>query len=409
MPRLGNRLTPKFVETVTKPGLHADGHGLHLLVGPTGGKSWVFRYKFDRKSHDMGLGPLHTVSLKEARRKALTCRQQRLDGLNPLAEKRRARLPAPEIMTFEQCARQYIRDRRAEWKGTASETQWTQSLRDYAFPRIGRLSVTEIDTGAVMRCLDPIWREKTVAASRLRGRIESVLGWATARGYRSGENPARWRGHLENLLPRSSRLKRVTPHAALPADEIPILLGALAGRQGVSARAIEFVILTAARTSEAIGARWDEINFSEKLWTVPASRMKGGLEHRVPLSPPALAVLESLAQIRQGALIFPGRSEGRPLGRNTMAALLQTMEYGSATILGLRAAFATWAAERTNFASEIRESCLAHKVGSAVERSYRRSDFLVKRRQLLEAWARFCTTPPVQSLDNVRAIGAGRG
>jgi integrase len=406
MARLGDRLEPAFVRTVTKPGKYADGHGLYLLVGPAGGKSWFFRFKTGRKSFDMGLGPLHTVSLKDARRRALACRQQRLDGLNPLTEKRRARQPAPEVMTFEACARRYIGDKKAEWKGTASLAQWEQSLGAYVFPKIGRLSVAEIDTGAVMRVLDPIWRQKTETASRVRQRIETVLDWATTRGYRQGENPARWRGHLENLLPRPTKIRSVTPHSALPAEEVPALLEALTGRRGVSARATEFLILTAARTGEVIRARWDEINLAERVWTVPASRMKSGVEFKVPLSPRAVAVLDRLEQICQSEFIFPGLSGGRPLAKNSLMELLKNMGRSNITIHGFRASFSSWAAERTNFAPEIREAALAHKVGTAVERAYRRGDFFNKRRQLLEAWARFCTTPTAQPSSVVPIRGA---
>jgi integrase len=403
MARLGNRLEPAFVAKVTAPGRYPDGHGLYLLVGPSGGKSWFFRYKINKKPHDLGLGPFHTVSLKDARRKALTCRQQRLDGLDPLAERRRTQGPALDEITFEECARHYIAAKRAEWKGDKSLAQWRHSLGAYVLPRIGRTPVQSIDTGAVIRVLDPIWREKTETASRVRQRIEAVLDWAAARGYRQGENPARWKGHLENLLPRPSKVRSVHPHAALPASEIPALLEALRGRQSVAARALEFIVLTSVRVGEAVGARWDELDLAERVWTIPASRMKGGVEHRVPLSTQAVAVIECMAAIRHSEFVFPGQP-GKALGRNAVLAALKSAGYEHATTHGFRASFRTWAAESTSFASEIAEAALGHQVGSAVERAYRRGDFFTKRRRLMEAWSTFCTTPATQFANNVRAI-----
>jgi integrase len=394
MARLGNRLEPAFVAKVTEPGRYPDGHGLYLLVGPTGGKSWFCRFKKGGKAHDMGLGPLHTISLKDARRKALACRQQLLDGINPLAERRRAQQPPPDEITFAEAARRYIADKEAEWRGDKSAAQWRQSLADYAHPKLGHLPVQAIDTGMVMRALDPIWRDKTETASRVRQRIESILDWATARGYRQGENPARWRGHLENLLPRPTKMRAVQPHAALLADAIPALLEALAGRQSVSARAVELLILTATRSGEAINARWDEFNLAERLWTVPADRMKGGLEHRVPLSPQAIAVLSRLERVSE--FVFPGQSGGS-LHKNSPARLLEAIGYGGTTVHGFRATFRTWAAERTGFAPEIAEAALAHKVGTATERAYRRGDFFEKRRRLMEAWGNFCSAPAPQT------------
>jgi integrase len=268
----------------------------------------------------------------------------------------------------------------------------------------GRMPVREIDTGHVMRVLDPIWVDKSVTAGRVRQRIENVLDWATARGYRSGENPARWRGHLENLLARPGKVSAVRPHAALPADEIQGFLEALKTHNAVSAEAIAFVILTATRTGEAIGARWDEIDRQERVWTIPADRMKGGLEFRVPLSAQALAVLDRIEEARHSELVFPGISPGRPLGKNTLRALLGGMGRADLTVHGFRASFRTWAGEKTHFAREIAEAALAHQIGNATERAYRRGDFFNKRRQLMEAWGRYVTTPLAPTSDNVRPI-----
>jgi integrase len=396
MARLSNRLTARFVTTATTPGMYCDGHGLYLQIGPTGSKAWVFRYARKGHQHDLGLGPTHTVSLVQARGKALACRQQLLAGIDPLAEKRRAQQPSVADITFEQCARRYIADKRAEWKGGKSEIQWTQSLTDYVFPLLGRVSVGAIDTGLVMRTLEPIWREKPVTASRTRQRIESVLDWAAARGHRSGENCARWRGHLENLLPKPGKIHSVAPHSALPADEIPALLDELKRRDGVAAQCIAFIALTAVRAGEAMKAKWDEVNFADRVWTIPAARMKGGVEHRVPLSPEAIAILEHLAETRHSDFIFPGQSGA--LGKGALWERLRDIGYAHhVTIHGLRASFSTWAGDSTGFAREIVEAALAHQVGNAVERSYRRTTFFDKRRKLMEAWARFCTTPRPQA------------
>jgi integrase len=372
--------------------MYADGLGLYLQVGPTGGKHWVYRYRHGAKSTDMGLGPTHTVSLAEARKKALKCRQQRLDQLDPLTEKRARQRPVLADVTFADCAKQYIDAKAAEWKGNTSVQQWSQSFRDYALPIIGGLPARLIDTSHVMRVLEPIWREKTETASRLRARIESVLDWSTTRGYRKGENPARWRGHLENLLPRPSKVRSIVPHAALPPDDIPAFLAALERQQAVSAWAIRFIALTGLRTSPARQLRWDEVDLADRTITIPASRMKASVEFRVPLSDEAIAIIDHMAEARHNYLVFPGRSGG-PMNKNTTMSMLRTVGYGHVTIHGLRASFSTWAHEHTAFEPAVIEASLAHTVGNAVERAYRRGDFFTKRRRLMDAWGQFCTTP----------------
>jgi integrase len=299
MARAIDRLSAKAVSSTTTPGLYLDGGGLYLRVGPTGSKSWIFRYRHDGKSTDMGLGPVRTVSLAEARRRAQRCRLRRLDGLDPLRERRQARQPATPHVTFAECAAQYIASHQAGWKsGGGSAEQWLSSLRSHALEHVGTLPVNQIDTAAIMRVLDPIWNAKTETASRVRQRIEAILGWAATRGHRESDNPARWRGHLENLLPAPSKVASVVPHAALPFDEIPAFLEALKGRQSVSARALEIIALTAVRLSEAVRATWSEIDWAERRWTIPATRIKTGIEHVVPLSPQAIAVLNRLAETR---------------------------------------------------------------------------------------------------------------
>ena len=312
MARPEKRLTARAVETIKKPGLHADGAGLYLHVSKSGSRSWIFRWKRDGRLRDMGLGPLNTISLAEARDRALACRKLTLDGGDPIEERRgrrqAARLQTAKAMTFSECAEAYIAAHQAGWKNSKHAAQWPATLATYVYPVLGSLPVQAVDVGLVMKALEPIWNEKPETASRVRGRIELVLDWASARGYRQGENPARWRGHLENLLPRRSKVARVKHHAALPYDELPAFMVELRQQEGVAARALEFAILTAARTGEVIGATWAEIDLEGCLWTIPAERMKAGREHRVPLSEPALAILRPFAEARVGEHVFPGQS-----------------------------------------------------------------------------------------------------
>jgi integrase len=400
MARAIARLKDVTVRKATKPGMLADGGGLYLRIGPTGGKSWVFRYRRAGRLHDVGLGPLHTVGLADARQKALEHRQARLNGIDPL-EKRRAdragaALDAARAMSFAACAQQYIDSHKAGWRNARHAAQWPATLDAYVYPVFGSLSVQAIDVGLVLSAIEPIWTVKPETASRVRGRIESVLDWATARGYRTGENPARWRGHLENLLPKKSKVRRVEHYAALPYVEIANFMAGLRQEEGVAARALEFAILTAARSGEVIGARWSEINVTERLWTVPGERMKSGREHRVPLSDAALTVIESMAALRQGVFVFPGAKAGRPSSHSGMLTLLHRSGGEELTVHGFRSAFRDWCAEATNFPSEVAEMALAHAVGDKVEAAYRRGDLFEKRRQLAAAWARYCDTPATE-------------
>jgi integrase len=400
MARAIARLKDVTVRKATKPGMLADGGGLYLRIGPTGGKSWVFRYRRDGRLHDVGLGPLHTVGLAESRQKALEHRQARLNGIDPL-EKRRAdragaALDAAKSISFAACAQQYVDSHKAGWRSAKHAAQWPASLDVYVYPVFGSLSVQAIDVGLVLRAIEPIWTVKPETASRVRGRIESVLDWATARGYRTGENPARWRGHLENLLPKKSKVRRVEHHAALPYGEIADFMAALRQQEGVPARALEFAIFTAARSGEVLGARWNEINLAERLWTIPADRMKAAREHRVPLSDASLAVVERMAALRQGDFVFPGAKAGRPISDPAMRVLLGRIGRGDLTVHGFRSAFRDWCAEATSFPSEVAEMALAHTVGDKVEAAYRRGDLFDKRRQLAEAWARYCDTPAAE-------------
>jgi integrase len=378
----------------------ADGGGLYLRIGPTGGKSWVFRYRRAGRLHDVGLGPLHTVGLADARQKALEHRQARLNGIDPLERHRAGRagavLDAARAMSFAACAQQYIDSHKAGWRNATHAGQWPATLTAYVYPVFGSLSVQAIDVGLVMKAIEPIWTVKPETASRVRGRIESVLDWATARGYRVGENPARWRGHLENLLPKKSKVRRVEHHAALPYAEIGGFMAGLRQQEGIAARALEFAILTAARSGEVLGARWDEINLAERLWTIPTERMKAGREHRVPLSDASVAVVERMAALRQGDFVFPGAKARRPISDSAMRTVLGRIGREDLTVHGFRSAFRDWCAEATNFPSEVAEMALAHAVGDKVEAAYRRGDLFEKRRQLAAAWAQYCDTPAAE-------------
>ncbi|MGZ5897701.1 MAG: tyrosine-type recombinase/integrase, partial [Xanthobacteraceae bacterium] len=370
MARNINRLTAVAIRNA-KPGMHADGGGLYLQVSPgtagnTHNKSWLFRYAVSGRERQMGLGSLNTVSLAEARDMALQYRQQRQQGVDPIearnVERAQMRTDDAKSMTFDQCSKAYIAAHRAGWSNVKHASQWTNTLATYASPVFGKLPVQTIDVGLVMKVLEPIWTTKTETATRVRERIESVLDWAGARGYRSGENPARWKGLLDKLLPKPSKVSKVKHHAALPYAEVGAFVALLRQREGVAARALEVTILTAARTGETLGAQWNEFDLQAKLWNLPAERMKMRREHHVPLSAPALAVLKRMADVRESVHVFPG---GRRAVLSNMAllAVLRRMERADLTTHGFRATFKTWATECTNFPREVVEAALAHVVG----------------------------------------------
>jgi integrase len=391
MERKIEKLTALRVTREKRPGVHADGGGLYLQVAPGGSKSWLYRYKAGGKEHWHGLGPWPAISLAQARERAAEARRLRLDGHDPIEVRRAARLGATTAMTFDECAAAYIAAHRAGWRNPKHESQWKSSLATYASPVFGMLPVAAIDTGLVMKVIEPLWTTKTETAARMRGRTESILDWAKARGYRAGENPARWRGHLDHLLAPKTKVRKVKHHAALPNDEVPALMAALRTRDGVAARALEFTILTAARVGEVIHATWDEIDFGAKTWLVPANRMKSGREHRVPLSERAVAILKGMD--RRGDFIFRGARARRPLGVNAPMILLRDLGHRDCTVHGMRSAFRDWCAERTAFPSEVAEMALAHVVANKVEAAYRRGDLLEKRRLLMDVWAQFCSAP----------------
>jgi integrase len=402
MAREIEKLTAFKVDRAKRSGMYGDGGGLYLRVTEDGAKNWVFRFMLNGRPRWMGMGPLHTVSLAEARKRAGEHRLRRHDGIDPIearrAERLKAQLEAAKAIKFKECAASYIKAHRAEWRNGKHAAQWEATLATYAGPVIGNLSVQAIDTALVHKVLEPIWTKKAETAGRVRGRIEAVLDWAKVCGYRVGENPARWRGHLDKLLPALGKVRKVEHHAALSYTELPGFLIALREQEGIGARAFEFTILTAARTGETIFARWSELNLLDKIWTVPAARMKARREHRVPLCSRALAILAEMQAHRASddAFVFPGGKLGKPLSNMAFLMLLRRMDHPDLTAHGFRATFKTWASERTSFQNEIVEAALAHVVGSKVEQAYRRGDMFEKRRRLMQQWATFCTTAPAQ-------------
>jgi integrase len=404
MVRRQQRLSALQVAKLSKPGLYGDGGGLTLQITTTGAKSWLLRYMMAGKPFGMGLGPTHTVSLAEARQKALDARKLLIEGVNPLVVKRQNRiagaLASAKMMTFDQCAEAYILAHKAGWKNAKHADQWTNTLNTYASPVFGHLPVAEIDTGLVVKCLSPIWESKTETASRLRGRIESVLGWATTSGYRTGENPARWKGHLDNLLATISKSSRTKHHPSLPWQRIGAFMSALRAREGVSARAVEFAILTACRSGEVRGAKWTEFDTVGKVWTIPAERMKAKREHEVPLSNAALALLESMPKV--GEIVFAG-TKTQPLSDMSLTAVIRRMNGDDkpvwadangegVTVHGFRSSFRMWAAETTNYPREVAEHALAHQLPDAVERAYQRGSQFAKRAALMAEWSAYCAT-----------------
>lgn len=413
--KLVNALTAVTVKNAG-PGRHVDGGGLQLLVKPTGARSWVFRYMIASKSREIGLGPASgpdATSLADARDLAAALRLKVKGGIDPLAERDRAAAEALAAaqaakvagVTFREAADIHMKANRDGWRNAKHKQQWENTLSTYAYPVIGDLPVAEVDTPHVIKVLEPIWRAKPETASRVRQRVEAVLDAAKARGFRKGENPARWRGHLDQVLPKPSKLSR-GHHTALPFAEVPAFVKELHKREAVAALALEFTLLTAARTGEVLGATWGEFDLAAATWTVPADRMKSGKEHRVPLSQRAVEILEH-CQGLSVEHVFTGPQGGKLSGM-AMAMLLRRMGV-HVTVHGFRSAFRDWAAECTAYAHEVAEMALAHTIASAVERSYRRGDLFEKRRRLMADWANYCANDGAAGADVVpiRAAEAG--
>jgi integrase len=387
MARQINRLSARTVATISKDGRHADGGGLYLSISPNGGRRWVFMFRWHGKQTEIGLGSARDVTLARARELASQARAKRAQGINP----KDARRPS-EGATFGECADRVIEAMRPSWRNSKHAAQWEMTLRDYAAP-LRRLPVDKITTDDVLSVLKSLWNEKPETASRLRGRIERVLDAAKAQGLRIGENPARWRGHLDQLLPKRQRLTR-GHHAALPYTELPTFMSDLRGRQAIAALALEFAILAAARSGEALGARWDEFDLERALWTIPATRMKAQREHRVPLSDRAQQIIDMMHKARDGEFVFPGQNTGKPLSAMALEMVLRRMKVEAATVHGFRSTFRDWAAEQTHFTNEVCEAALAHVIENKAEAAYRRGDMLEKRRELMEVWASYCTAAP---------------
>jgi integrase len=371
-------------------GRHSDGGGLYLNVTDSGTKSWLFMWKVKGKRREMGLGSARDVPLARARELAAWCRAEVAEGRNPLETRAAARASAKDKPTFGKCADDFISAKEPEWRNAKHRAQWSMSLNRYAAP-IRDLLVNEIDTAKVLAVLQPLWQRLPETASRLRGRIEHILDAAKAKGHRTGENPARWRGHLDKLLPKRQTLSR-GHHAAMDYHALPQFIAALRDRQAASmaALALEFAILTAARSGEVRGAQWQEVDVNSKVWTVPANRMKGGRQHRVPLSKRALDVLAVAERARVSDYVFPGARNEHPLSSMALKMTLHRMNRNDTTTHGFRSGFRDWAGNETNFQREVAEAALAHVIGDKAEQAYRRGDALEKRRALMEAWASYC-------------------
>jgi len=393
MPRGMHKLTALRVKNEAKVGYHGDGGGLWLQVARNGGRSWIFRYTRHGRTRHMGLGPVLRVSLADARKAAAIAWQAVYEGRDPIDERQQDRAAAvlsrAKAMTFQQCAEAYIDAHKAGWKNVKHAAQWAATLETYAYPHIGALPVSEVDTALVMKVLQPIWTQKTETASRLRGRIERILGWATVSEYRQGDNPARWNGHLQALLPKRGDIRKVVHHAALPYGQAGAFIADLRQRGGVAAKALEFAILTAARSGEVRGARWQEIDLTARMWVIPAERMKMKREHRVPLSDTAMAVLTGLPRLAGNDLVFPA-PRGTAMSDMSLTAVLKRMGRSDLTAHGFRSTFSDWRAEMTAYPSEMAEMALAHAVADRVEAAYRRGDLLEKRRRMMNDWAAFC-------------------
>jgi integrase len=395
MPKLAKELGPLEVRSLTAPGLHFVGGvaGLALQVTPTGARSWTLRAVVGGKRRDMGLGAFSPsgMTLAKAREAATAARELIRQGIDPIQQQQEARsalrASMAEALTFKECAERYIKAHSASWKSAKHRQQWRNTLAQHAYPVFGELLVRDVKLSHVMQVLEPLWVTTNETATRLRGRIEQVLDWAAARGLRDGANPARWRGHLDKLLAKPSKVGTREHHAALPVGDVGAFMGRLRGAEGMGARALEFVILTAARSGEVRGATWGEIDTDEKVWTVPASRMKAGKEHRVPLSAEALALLKALPRMAATDLVFPA-PRGGMLSDMTLTAVLRRMQV-PAVPHGFRSTFRDWAAERTNYPRDVAEMALAHAIGSKVEAAYRRGDLFEKRALMMADWAKF--------------------
>ncbi|GAA5442609.1 prophage integrase IntA [Microbulbifer sp. NBRC 101763] len=404
------KLTVKGIKGIKAPGKYDDGDGLRLFVQASGARSWVLRYQLLGKRREMGLGSLNDVNLKQARAEAALQRKLILQGLDPVTERRRIQEEqkaavhddSVKFVTFSDIAEDYIRVHSKGWRNAKHIQQWRNTLKQYAHPVIGEIPPSQVTTDDVLQILKTIWLEKPETANRVRNRVELVLDAAKARGLREGENPARWRGHLDKLLPPRSKVRQVRHHSALPWVELPEFMQEISKREGLAFRAMELTILTATRTSEVLEATWDEVDFSTKSWTIPAERMKAGKEHRVPLAPQVIALLESIPRIDDSPYLFPGQRQGRPLSNMSMLMALRRMDRNDLTVHGFRSTFRDWAGESTPHPRDVCEQALAHSLGDSVEAAYRRGDLFEKRKSLMADWAAYATVAPVDNVVSIR-------
>lgn len=401
MPKIARELSALEINRLKAPGLVSVGGvpGLSFQVTPTGARSWILRVKIGSKRRDMGLGPFPGVTLAQAREKARQARDAIKQGYDPILARECAqselRAEQASAITFEDAADKFITNKKAEWSNAKHATQWTATLKTYAYPVIGKLHVQDVHDTHILKILEPIWATKTETATRLRGRIESVLDWAAAKKYRKGENPARWRGHLDKLLPAPKKITKVEHHPAVSIDGVAGFYSTLRSREGIAARALEFTLLTAARSGEVRGATWAEIDFDKRLWIIPANRMKARVEHRVPLTESTIEILRALPHFEGSEFVFSAPRGGR-LSDMALTAVMRRMELTEVPH-GLRSTFRDWAAERTNFPRDLAEKALAHTLESKVESSYQHSDLLEKRRTMMAAWAKFLATPAAKA------------
>lgn len=396
-------LTVKKVESLKKQGKYLDGQGLYLQITPSGTKSWLYRYDINKKRREMGLGALSTLSLSEARERRDEYRKLLKQGIDPIehrnaqeaaeraskqAEKAQALINQRQAINFESCAKEFIEQKEVEWKNEKHRQQWRNTLRDYVHPHMGKMRVGNIGKSEVLAVLSPIWTTKTETATRVRQRIEAILDYAKAMDYRTGDNPAAWKGNLDAMLPNPSKLKKAEHFPALPYEEMPTFMSELRTQQGLAALALRFNILTAARTGQCLKATWEEIDLEKKIWTISKGRMKMRKEHRVALSQAAVDLLEQLPQLN--SFLFPGTKLNKPLSSMAMSMVLRRMGRTDITVHGFRSTFRDWIAEQTHYPARVAETALAHQLKDKAEKAYQRGDLIKKRFEMMEAWASYC-------------------
>ncbi|HBM28500.1 tyrosine-type recombinase/integrase [Halomonas meridiana] len=390
-----HKLSPRKVATA-EPGKHEDGGGLRLVVSKGGAKKWVLRFTLKSKRREMGLGSFPDTGLAEARRKAENYRKLAKEGTDPI-HARELETQQQSTPTFTNCAARYIQSHRRSWRNAKHARQWVSTLKTYARPVIGEMPVDEIDTHQILNILSPIWIAKTETAKRVQGRIENVLDFASAHKYRDEANPARWRGHLDKLLPKPSKVQKVTHHPAMPYEQVAAFMGAVQDYNSVSSKALQLLILTATRTSEVLNAEWHEIDLVNATWTIPAKRMKASREHRIPLSHQALALITTLPSVKGNSFVFPGMKPSRPLSNMSLLQFMRGLGYGPSgdkgnyVPHGFRSSFRDWTGEVTSYPRDVAEMALAHAIENKVEAAYRRGDLFEKRRAMMQEWADYIT------------------